>query len=512
MFDAVAPWLTLAILLLFIYSKLKKPSNLPPGPPASMLGDNTRDVPAIRPWRTFMEWRKRYGNVMSFYLGRTPVIVLGSLKAATDLLDKRGNIYSSRPRNIVAGDIYSGGMRGISMPYGKPWRNWRSLMQAGMSVDASKTYEILQSIESKILLRDLLHAKDVGDYLRHIRRFSASIVFCVSYGRRLASLDDEVISTTQKIEECILPGKFIVESWPILLALPRFLQWFRWDPEKRRSEDTEFYLSLMNSVRDRMKLGIAQPCTATRALHKQADFGLDDIQSAYALSAPSQAGVGTVRHFTILNIRLYKVAMILFPDAMRKAQAELDIIVGMDTLPGFEHEPSLTYLQALIKETLRWRAIVPTGLPHSTIADDVYEGMYIPKGSTVYANIYAMTRDPEMFPEPDNFRPERFLNTDDARLANYTINFGFGRRICPGMHVANRSLFIFISRVLWAFDIVPPKRADGKPILPPSDDFTTGLTSHPKPFGYSFVPRRAGVEPIIMKEALQAEMDAAAWM
>lgn len=80
-----------------------------------------------------------------------------------------------------------------------------------------------------------------------------------------------------------------------------------------------------------------------------------------------------------------------------------------------------------------------------------------------------------MFPSPDTFRPERFLETDDPRLKSFDLCFGFGRRICPGMHLALNSLFINISRILWAFDITPVKGPDGKPILPGSPRKKLGL-------------------------------------
>lgn len=79
--------------------------------------------------------------------------------------------------------------------------------------------------------------------------------------------------------------------------------------------------------------------------------------------------------------------MTLHPSIVRKAQAELDSVIGPDRLPSFADRPDLPYCEAVLKEVLRWGPVVPTGVPHRSIKDDVYEGYRIPKGSLIFANI-----------------------------------------------------------------------------------------------------------------------------
>ena len=78
--------------------------------------------------------------------------------------------------------------------------------------------------------------------------------------------------------------------------------------------------------------------------------------------------------------------MILFPEVQHKAQAELDAMVGQDRLTDSSDEESLPYMNALVKEVLRWSPVVPNALPHCVMEDDVYNGMRIPKGSWVIGN------------------------------------------------------------------------------------------------------------------------------
>ncbi|KAK0475538.1 cytochrome P450 [Armillaria novae-zelandiae] len=508
------PSLILGSLLVLLFS------NLPPGPSGGLFGCK---APQFQSWKTFYQWNRQYGPVVSFRLGTKRVIVLGTVKAATDLLVLRGNIYSGRPRSIVAHEILSGGMRGIGMSDGPQYRKWKTvwrssrLMQWGLSNTAALNYQRLQAIESCLLVRDLLKDDNPLQYKNRLRRFAISIVCCVAYGRRIKTLDDDIVANNLKTAACTLssfqsmfrtlrscipllttcfsvPGKFLVDSLPILLYLPKFLQWFRWEPEKRRAVDTEIYLSLLNGVKLQTQDGTAHPSMATRGLEKQQELGFTDVETAYALSAPWSAGTGT----TTATIQVFLLAMLHYPADQKR-------------MPDFKDFDALPYIQAVIKETMRWRCIVPVSVPHAAMSDDVYNGMFIPKGSTVYANIYAMTQDETAFPNAEEFIPERFLNTSDRKMINFMLPFGFGRRQCPGAYVAWQSIFISVVRMLWAFDIMPPVDEKGNKVLPSVDSFTSGLTTEPEHFKCYFEPRSSRAKDIIMQEADRAEIDALAW-
>ena len=84
--------------------------------------------------------------------------------------------------------------------------------------------------------------------------------------------------------------------------------------------------------------------------------------------------------------------MSLYPEVQKKAQAELDAVVGHDRLPDFEDRDSLVYVSAIIMECLRWFNVAPLGLSHSTIDDDEYEGYFIPAGTNIMANVWCVLR------------------------------------------------------------------------------------------------------------------------
>jgi len=180
----------------------------------------------------------------------------------------------------------------------------------------------------------------------------------------------------------------------------------------------------------------------------------------------------------------WTLAMLAYPETQSRAQAELDAVVGRARPPSFANYPHLPYVRAMVKEVLRWRPGTPIGAPHRCTEDDWYEGMFIPKGTICLPNVWYMNRDPEIFGEnAAQFDPARHLdeNGDIAPGPSDTkeghVSYGFGRRKCVGLHVANNSLFIDIAVLLWATKIERKRDASGQLIPLDLDGFEDhGLT------------------------------------
>jgi cytochrome P450 len=177
---------------------------------------------------------------------------------------------------------------------------------------------------------------------------------------------------------------------------------------------------------------------------------------------------------TSTTLMWWTLAMVAFPQVQRRAQAELDSVVGRTRLPTFADAPRLPYVQAIVKEVLRWRPTIPLGVPHKATEDEWYEGMFIPKGATCVPNTWQCNHDRAIFGEDaDEFRPERHMD-DKGELLPGPIetnreghsSFGFGRRICVGRHFANDSLFIHTARILWAATLECVKDEHGKDVVP----------------------------------------------
>jgi len=195
---------------------------------------------------------------------------------------------------------------------------------------------------------------------------------------------------------------------------------------------------------------------------------------------------------TFLN---FIIAMIIYPDVQRKAQAELDAKIGRERLPDLSDKDELPYIVAVCKEILRWMPVTPLNVPHMPTIEDVYEGMRIPRGALVISNSWAMAHDERVYgPDHEDFRPERFLDTTVRDPRQFV--FGFGRRICPGQYIAMDSIFLAIASILHAFKLEKAKDQSGAEI-PVSPKWTPGLTAHLEPFSCAIVPRFEGVTGII---------------
>ena len=172
----------------------------------------------------------------------------------------------------------------------------------------------------------------------------------------------------------------------------------------------------------------------------------------------------------------------------------------------------------MVKEILRIRPVTTIGTPHYTTADLIYKDYYIPKGTIVCLHQYAIHFDPTRYEEPELFRPERYLD-HPLKAGAYSghsdpyardhFDFGAGRRICPGMHLAENSLFITLAKILWSFKIEPPLKPDGSfQEMDTSDDaYEPGSNTLPKSYKVRFLPRGAKREQVIRDEWTQAKKD-----
>ena len=166
------------------------------------------------------------------------------------------------------------------------------------------------------------------------------------------------------------------------------------------------------------------------------------------------------------------LAMIAFPEVQRRAQAEIDAVVGLSRLPTFSDAPRLPYVRAVVKEIIRWRPALALGVPHAAIDEDWYKGMYVPKGTLCMSNLWHCNHDRTIFGEDaDEFRPERHLDEHGESLPGPVetnqaghAGFGFGRRICVGKDLANDTLFINTARILWAAKLERARDENGKEV------------------------------------------------
>jgi len=188
---------------------------------------------------------------------------------------------------------------------------------------------------------------------------------------------------------------------------------------------------------------------------------------------------------TAAAISIMVLAAAAFPEAQAKVQEELDLVIPPGRAPTFSDDIMLPQTRAFILETYRWRPVSVGGVAHRATKDIIWGNYCIPAGASVVGNQWSIGLDPLVFPNPQKFDPQRWL-TEDGKIRQdiKPFAFGFGRRICPGRHVADRSVFINTVLHLWAFRIseIPTAPID---IFAFIDTFNT----HPLPFEVKFEPR-----------------------
>ncbi|KAH9483711.1 Cytochrome P450 monooxygenase COX2 [Psilocybe cubensis] len=470
---------------------------LPPGPKGLPILGSIFDMPLEYPWLVYDQWFKIYGDMVYFEVLGQPFLLLGSLKRTSDLFDRRSWNYSSRAHMPMLVELMNWSFSLALMPYGQTWRRHRRAFNEHFHRNTVWKYKALQQRESRALLRNLLDSPN--QFLHHIRHTFAAMIMDIAYGARVedSSTDPHVLKIEEALEgltEAGVPGAFLVDIMPILKYVP---SWFPGAGFKRKAAkwskiNTDVVQDPFIRVEENMKEGKATPSMATSLIDRlpeETDPGYAD-ERAIAQNVAAVAYIGKLN--TVSATQSFFMAMALYPEVQRKAQEELDRVIGRDRLPEFSDQLSLPYVMAVVKETMRWQLVTPLGLGHSSSQDDEYDGYFIPQGTIVIGNSWSILHDPIVFSDPLEFIPERYLlkngQLDPNALDPKCAAFGFGRRICPGRHLSDNALYIVVSSVLAAFDIKPILGSDGNPVDLKAG-VTNGMVSFPIPFRCEVKPR-----------------------
>ncbi|VDB95682.1 unnamed protein product [Peniophora sp. CBMAI 1063] len=495
--------LTAGVVLVAVTRYLQSPwRKVPPGPSGLPFIGNALQMVGDQ-WLQFSEWRREYGDIIYLKAMGQPMVVLNNPAIAAELLERRASIYSDRPTMIVGHDILSDGLMLPSSRYGETWRRMRKAAHEALNKVVVHGLTEYQLEEAIVMVRNTM--QNAAGWDRFIRNATASTMLRSVYDESPASKEHDVrVKQINEFSEyaasAAAPGAYWVEVMPWMRHIPSVLA-----PWKRQAQEHyKFYNALFHSFLGRVQDGIddgSERASFSATLIRDSNrYRLKTRENVWLAASIYAAGSDTTR----AALGWFSLAMLLYPDVQKRAQDELDAVVGHSRIPTFADLPRLPYISAIIKEVIRWRPVTPIGVPHRSTQDDYYDGYFIPKGTVVIPNVWEMNHDPAIFGDDAHlFNPGRFLDEKGELLSTLPGSkddghyaFGFGRRICVGKHVANNSLFIDIAVSLWAFSFVNVKGQT------PSAEgcIDEGLVVSPKSFEVDVQPRFAEAFSVLSQE------------
>lgn len=495
-----------AVVVIFLAARLypqgsKSKYPLPPGPKGSPIIGNLRQVPAERSDVQFAKWAKEFkSDIIYVNLLGQPVIILNSVKSAVDLLDKKGAIYSDRPPFILLEAL--GFKNNIALTGdGAQFRKLRKAYGNFLSARSSMAYRDAQ----------LKHAREMADEIEkcpdkwhsYLSRFATRVIFSMAFAIDVTDEDDPYFKLADKMGWIISNmgnnGITVLDIAPWVQHVPRWLGKFI--PSVKYVHDyaptiEEFHQRPFDAVMKSFEAGTLQPSFIGRLIEARETHEPDEDEAIKSFTNGELRGTGgslysAGQDTTFSTETVFVMAMVLTPKVQTQAQKEVDAVTGGRRLPSFDDWKELPIVERIVYEVLRFHPAIPNGVPHRTLKEDVYRDMYIPKGSMVIANAWAMLHDPDIYNNPFTFNPDRFLPVSEGGAGEPipVAQFGFGRRVCPGQYLGFTSVWIVVATILAKFNISPAKDKDGRDIMPKLE-FSTGITSHPAPFSCIFTPRK----------------------
>ncbi|KZO93034.1 cytochrome P450 [Calocera viscosa TUFC12733] len=380
----------------------QKFSRMPPGPPGLPLLGNLLDIPLSQlMFKKLTTWSKTHGPIYSFRLTTRRVVVLSSAKVAGDILDRMSSQSGGRPEHIKAGEYMTRGRLLAFMQRTPLWRILRKAAHDTLNTRAVLRFAPIQTSEARLLTLGLLTHPSLP-VSAHAHRFSTSAAMRMLYGLDPISLDGPdpsrpLVEVSDDLFASVKPGKSVVDLMPVLKHVVKRSAFLR-----RKSDAWYEQVSQLYS-----KFYWSEPTSSDRTcislqLREGKYKNIEDVDAVWLVGVLLLAS----QDMTRVSIQYFFLAMVLHPEVAQQAQKQLNTVVGSRP-PSFDDQPRLPWIEAILKETLRWRSPTPGGLAHAASQDIHYGDWVIPKGTMIVANIWAMNHDSELYPDPDKFEPSR---------------------------------------------------------------------------------------------------------
>lgn len=446
---------------------------LPPGPPGLPVLGNINDLPP--PGRAeYLHWLKHkdeHGPISSLsVLGQT-IILLHDRDMAIELLEKRAAIHSGRPTLKFGSELTGWGELLGQVQNDETHRLYRkyAYKQLGSKAAVARYHAMQEASTGRALWR--IKQNGGRDLAHDLKTQTGGLILKVLYDYTidqnqadpLVALND---SALDQLSQAIVPGRWLVDVLPILAHVP---EWFPgagfqttarlWKKNLLKTVDVPYNFAKKREIENSTEMSfVARAVNQAKADNGGAELTKEQERAIkYTAVSLNIGGQDT----SALTTEAMYLAMSMFPEVQRKAQEEIDRIVGRERLPTADDRDNLPYINAVIEEAIRWHPIAPLGLPHASDREDTINAYRIPKGSILVPNVWWFLHDPAVYHEPEAFIPDRYMAPFNEP-SPMNVAFGFGRRVCPGRVLAKASLFLTFAQTLAVFDIRPRLDSSGK--------------------------------------------------
>ncbi|KAD5507876.1 hypothetical protein E3N88_15579 [Mikania micrantha] len=425
---------SITALVIYLLLNLRTPNRkpLPPGPTPWPIVGNLPHLGPI-PHHSLAALATKYGPLMHLRLGFVDVVVAASASVAAQFLKTHDANFASRPPNSGAKHIAYDYHDLVFAPYGPRWRMLR-----------------------KICSVHLFSAKALDDFRQLLNVCTTNALARVMLGRRVFGDGDPKADEFKDmvVELMVLAGEFNIGDF-----IPA-VDWLDLQGVTKKMKKLHArFDSFLNTILEEHKSGnsTGDLLSTLISLKDDADGDggkLSDVEIKALLLNLFAAGTDT----SSSTVEWAIAELIRHPQLLKEAQEEIDTIVGRDRLVTELDLTQLTFIQAIVKETFRLHPSTPLSLPRIASEDCEVDGYYIPKGSTLLVNVWAIARDPKMWTDPLEFRPTRFLlggekpNVDVRGNDFEVIPFGAGRRICVGITLGLRMVQLLVATLVQSFD------------------------------------------------------------
>ncbi|KAG9093518.1 hypothetical protein FRC06_011493 [Ceratobasidium sp. 370] len=462
--------------VLYSWYRSRNTVPLPPGPKGNFLLGNILEIrDSGKFWIKFAEYADQFGPIITVRMLRNSFFVISDPDLARELYEKRAANYSDKDVNEMI-KLIGWDQDVFFLPYGPKFKRFRTMLQRALNNRVALDYIPLQQYEVQRFMQRLV--ENPAGFMEHVHLMAGSIVVRIAYGYKVNSADDRFVQVAEEVmagfADAMIPAKWAVEFFPFLRYLPT---WFPLAAFQRRAQ----YLKRLDHIHQtepfeytlkQMAEGTAEDSFVSKLLWTEDGRPGDqqtkeDVKACFGPSSFYGAGSDT----TVSGVQSFFLAMTLYPEIQAKAQAEIaDYLHGQRRMILPADRPNLPYTSALVRELLRWHPIASVIAHQSSDLDDcnVVSGgktYRIPARSLVVGNVWKMMHDPDVYPEPHQFKPERYLvENPPPEPENYA--FGFGRRSCPGIHIAQQSMWISVCNTLANFAITKAMDERGVEITP----------------------------------------------